>query len=33
MKRFHARGRGRGAPILKPFSEIIIVVRQPEEAA
>jgi len=33
MKRFHARGRGRGAAILKPFSEITIVVRQAEEAA
>ena len=33
MKRFHARGRGRGAAILKPFSEITIVVQQAEEAA
>ena len=33
MKRFHARGRGRGARILKPFSQITIVVRQVEEAA
>ena len=31
LKRFHARGRGRGARILKPFSEITIVVRQPQE--
>ncbi len=31
MKRFHARGRGKGARILKPFSEITIVVRQPQE--
>ncbi len=28
MKRFHARGRGRGARILKPFSEITVVVRE-----
>jgi len=33
MKRFHARGRGRGARVLKPFSQITIVVRQIEEAA
>ena len=33
MKRFRARARGRGAKILKPFSEITIVVRQIEEAA
>jgi len=28
MKRFRARARGRGARILKPFSELTIVVRQ-----
>ncbi len=28
MKRFHARGRGRGARILKPFAEITVVVRE-----
>ena len=28
MKRFHARARGRGARILKPFSNITIVVRE-----
>jgi large subunit ribosomal protein L22 len=33
MKRFHARGRGRGSRILKPFSQITIVVRETEEAA
>ena len=38
MKRFHARGRGRGARILKPFAEITVVVREvaavvPEAAA
>jgi large subunit ribosomal protein L22 len=33
MKRFHARGRGRGARILKPFSEITVVVREVAEAA
>jgi large subunit ribosomal protein L22 len=31
MKRFHARGRGRGASILKPFSQLTVVVRQVEE--
>ena len=33
LKRFHARGRGRGAPVLKPFSHLTIVVRQVEAAA
>lgn len=33
MKRFHARGRGRGARVLKPFSNITIVVREVEELA
>jgi large subunit ribosomal protein L22 len=28
MKRFHARARGRGARILKPFSHLTIVVRE-----
>ena len=28
MKRFHARGRGRGAQILKPFSQITVIVRE-----
>jgi len=31
LKRFHARGRGRGAGILKPFSELTIVVREQKE--
>ncbi len=31
MKRFHARGRGRGASILKPFSQLTVIVRQVEE--
>jgi large subunit ribosomal protein L22 len=31
MKRFAARGRGRSAGILKPFSEITVVVREQEE--
>ena len=31
MKRFHARGRGRGSRILKPFSHLTIVVREAEE--
>ncbi|MEP6344136.1 MAG: 50S ribosomal protein L22 [Maricaulaceae bacterium] len=30
MKRFRARARGRGARILKPFSELTIVVREVE---
>ncbi len=33
MKRFHARARGRGAAILKPFSRIRIVVREHQEAS
>jgi large subunit ribosomal protein L22 len=33
MKRFHARARGRGARILKPFSQITIVVREVEAKA
>jgi large subunit ribosomal protein L22 len=33
MKRFRARARGRGAKILKPFSELTIVVREVEEVA
>ncbi len=31
MKRFRARARGRGARILKPFSELTIVVREQDE--
>ena len=31
LKRFHARGRGRGAAILKPFSQLTVVVREVEE--
>jgi large subunit ribosomal protein L22 len=31
LKRFHARGRGRGAAILKPFSQLTVVVRQVEQ--
>ncbi len=31
MKRFHARGRGRGASIVKPFSQLTVVVRQVEQ--
>ena len=33
MKRFHARARGRGAAILKPYSHLTIVVREVEAAA
>ena len=33
MKRFHARARGRGARILKPFSNLTIVVREVAAAA
>jgi large subunit ribosomal protein L22 len=32
LKRFHARARGRGARILKPFSNLTIVVREVEAA-
>ena len=32
LKRFHARARGRGAGILKPFSNLTIVVREREQA-
>src|ERR1700761_788799 len=33
MKRFSPRGRGRAARIMKPFSNLTIVVREVEEAA
>lgn len=33
MKRYRARARGRGARIMKPFSQITIVVKQAEEPA
>ncbi|MBX9685012.1 MAG: 50S ribosomal protein L22 [Hyphomicrobium sp.] len=33
LKRFHARGRGRGSSILKPFSQLTVVVRQVEAEA
>ena len=33
MKRFRARAKGRGAKILKPFSNMRIVVREEEEGA
>ena len=32
MKRFHTRGRGRGAQVLKPTSHLTIIVREAEEA-
>jgi large subunit ribosomal protein L22 len=32
MKRFHARARGRGARIEKPFSQVTIVVEEKKEA-
>jgi large subunit ribosomal protein L22 len=32
MKRFHARARGRGARILKPWSNLTVVVREREES-
>jgi large subunit ribosomal protein L22 len=32
MKRFRARARGRGARILKPFSELTIIVKEVDEA-
>ncbi len=31
MKRFHARGRGRASGIMKPFSQITVIVREKEE--
>jgi hypothetical protein len=31
MKRFHARARGRGGRIMKPFSNQTVVVREAEE--
>ena len=31
LKRFHARGRGRGSQILKPFAQLTVVVRQVAE--
>jgi large subunit ribosomal protein L22 len=33
MKRFHARARGRGARILKPYAHITIVVRETAQKA
>ena len=33
MKRFRARARGRGARILKPFSELTIIVREVDETS
>jgi large subunit ribosomal protein L22 len=33
MKRFHARGRGRASGIIKPFSNLTIVVREVEASA
>ena len=32
MKRFHARARGRGARILKPWANLTVVVREREES-
>jgi len=32
MKRFHARARGRGARILKPWSNLTVIVREREES-
>jgi len=31
LKRFHARARGRGARIVKPFSNLTVIVREREE--
>jgi large subunit ribosomal protein L22 len=33
MKRFHARGRGKSAGIVKPFSHLTVVVRERQETA
>ena len=30
LKRFHARGRGRGARIFKPFAQLTVIVREVE---
>jgi large subunit ribosomal protein L22 len=32
LKRFHARGRGRSGKIVKPFSQITVVVREVKES-
>ncbi|MBI3452086.1 MAG: 50S ribosomal protein L22 [Rhodospirillales bacterium] len=32
MRRFHARGRGRSASIVKPFSHLTVIVRERDEA-
>ena len=31
LKRFHARGRGRASSVMRPFSQITVVVRQVED--
>ena len=33
IKRFHARGRGRSAGIMKPFSQITVIVREAKQEA
>lgn len=33
LKRFHARGRGRGARVLKPYSRLTVVVREQTQEA
>ena len=33
MRRFHARGRGKSASIVKPFSHLTVIVREREESA
>jgi large subunit ribosomal protein L22 len=33
LKRFHARGRGRSGKILKPFSQLTVVVREVKETS
>jgi large subunit ribosomal protein L22 len=33
IRRFHARGRGRMSPIEKPFAQLTVVVKMPEEEA
>ena len=33
MKRYHPRGRGRSAGIMKPFSQLTVVVREKNQAA
>jgi len=33
LKRFHARGRGKASSVMRPFSQLTVVVRQVEQEA